>query len=135
MQGNGLLVIGLGICVFGFVFMFLGMLLFNRAHHMFKHFFIVGIINKVIGDVKEDVDDEVDPSGQQPFQRFSRGDIRAKAESLDFDAAVAKYSGQNADFKAQRAEPPASRGLDDDRPPVIRRRERTQDRDDYDEDD
>ncbi len=134
MQDNLGLIILVGLCVFGLVFMALGMLLFNSAHHIFRRFFIVGIINKVIGGVKDDVEDEVDERADRPVHHVTRGDIRARAESLDFDAALAKYAGQTAE--AQRAERPLSEDSDDDdRPRVIRRRDQMRRQDDDDDED
>lgn len=120
MQDNlGLIIIG-GICTFGLLFMVAGVVLYNSVFGVFRRFFIVGIINKVIGDVKDDVEDEGDKQAPHPVQHIRRSDIRAKAESLDFDAALAKYGRQTGEFEAEGAERPDSDD-DDDRPPVIRR--------------
>jgi hypothetical protein len=139
MQVNvGLLLVGL--CGAALFFMLLGVMFYERLHHFTRRFFFMGIINAVIGETKDEIESSV-PEQERPHVRVSQTDLRAKAQSLDFDSAVAKYSGQEQDagtFDAQSAPPrpaplnppahqpsPLGRSLGNyEPPPSLRRRER-----------
>jgi hypothetical protein len=122
MSDNLLPLLIVGICAFGVVFMLLGVVVFNSATGIFRRFFIVGIINKVIGDVKDDVGRNSRSARLQPH---TRSDLRARTRSLDFDEALSKYTAIGPGRSGQERRAPASDEPDDDdgRPRVIRRQQ------------
>ena len=126
MQDNVLLIL-LGICGALLFSMLLGIFLYKQFRRLIGRFFIIGIVNKVIGDSKEDIEAEADSEPLEPIKHHSRAEIRAKAESLDFDAALEKYSApktpsataQAADTR--RSAPRLDTDADDHAAPPLRR--------------
>jgi hypothetical protein len=107
-----------------------GIFIFTRIEHWYRRFFVVGIVQRVIGESKEDVEEEV--PNTHNTHRVTKADLLAKAESLDFDAALNKYTtgahptinagaqsaGDNAKPGKLSRPPRQSRPLHRDYPPI-----------------
>ena len=87
---SNLVLLMMGICIFGMFCIVVGIFIFTRVEHWYRRFFVVGIVQRVIGESKEDVEEEV--PGVHATRRVTKADLRAKAESLDFDSALNKYN-------------------------------------------
>lgn len=132
MGENTLLILGL--CGAALVFMAIGAFLFFWITRSLNRFFIVGLVRRLIGGVDEYTDKDDETVGGYVPQR-ARRDLRAQAQSLDFDAAVARHRGQPVpptqptDAPAQSAQntPPTT---DVDTPSLRSRRQRRRERDD-----
>jgi hypothetical protein len=90
MQDNTLII--LGICGVALVFMAIGAFLFFWITRSLNRFFIVGLVRRLIGGVDDITDD--DESGAAYVAQRQRRDLRAQAQSLDFDSAVARHRGE-----------------------------------------
>jgi hypothetical protein len=91
-MGDNTLVI-LGVCGAALVFMAIGAFLFFWVTRSLNRFFIVGLVRRLIGGVDEYTDKDDETVGGYVSQR-ARRDLRAKAQSLDFDSAVARHRGE-----------------------------------------
>jgi hypothetical protein len=90
MQDNTLLI--LGFCGAAIVFMAVGAFLFFWITRSLNRFFIVGLVRRLIGGV-DDYTDDNELTAAYLNQR-PRPDLRAQAQSLDFDSAVARHRGE-----------------------------------------
>jgi hypothetical protein len=89
MQDNTLII--LGVCGAALVLMAIGAFFFWWITRSIRGFFIVGLVRRLIGGV-DDYTDKDDVGTVVP-QRAHR-DLRAQAQSLDFDSAVARHRGE-----------------------------------------
>lgn len=78
-------------CAIAIVFMIIGAVLFSLFMRSFRHFWIVGLVNKLVGTTKDIADDSESVIAPHPPV-----DLEAKVEALDFEASVAKYAMQAA---------------------------------------
>ena len=124
MQDNTLIIIAL--CGAAMVFMATGAFFFWWITRSLNRFFIVGLVRRLSGGVDEYTDDD-EAVGAYVAQK-QRRDLRTHAQSLDFDAAVARYRGepvpptQPVDASAQSA--PTQQTTPDVNTPSLRSRRR-----------
>lgn len=114
--------VGCGLALF---FMLLGIFLFNQYRRLVRNLFMFSIISRVMDTSKEDINAEAEPEALSTVKHISREDIRARATSVDFDSALAKYRtpAPMPPAQAQQAPPPLDDDHDEDsrplRPPPI----------------
>ncbi len=92
MQDNTLII--LGICGVALVFMAIGAFMFFWITRSLNRFFIVGLVRRLIGGVDDYTSNDDEAIGTATVPRHQRRDLRAKAQSLDFDSAVARHRGE-----------------------------------------
>jgi hypothetical protein len=134
MQDNTLIILGL--CGIALVFMAIGAFLFFWITRSLNRFFIVGLVRRLIGGVDEYTDND-EAIGSYVTSR-QRRDLRARAQSLDFDSAVARHRGepvlptQPVDASAQSTLPQNTLPTTDASAPPLRsqRRRRRDSKDD-----
>ncbi len=124
MQDNTLIILGL--CGVALVCTVVGALLFHWITRSIGRFFIIGLVRRLIGGVDDYTNDDetVRPYTAQGAHR----DLRAEAQSLDFDSAVARYRGapvpptNPADASAQSLPPSDTQPTLGPTPPLRSRR-------------
>lgn len=99
-------IVALAICGFAFFFMVLGIFFFNQYRRLIRNMFMFSIINKVIDTSKEDIASQGEDEPAPDVKHVSRAEIRARASTVDFDSAVAKYKTPVPPVQAQQAAPP-----------------------------
>jgi hypothetical protein len=90
MQDNTIVIVAL--CAGATIFMVLGAFLFFWVTRSLNRFFIVGLVRRLIGEVDSDVKND-EAIGAYVAPRHRR-DLRAQAQELDFDSAVARHRGE-----------------------------------------
>jgi len=126
MQDNTLIILGL--CGVALVCAVIGALIFHWITRSIGRFFVIGLVRRLIGGVDDYTNDDetVRPYTAQHAHR----DLRAEAQSLDFDSAVARYRGEPvsptnpSDASAQSLPPANSQPTLGPTPPLRSRRQR-----------